>query len=152
VNSSRGGGENTIECIGKWSVCTLETPKDKSTFTPNHLPVQVCKVICYKKSDKIRYRCVLHEVTGHSIQKGRALLIAFLVTCILLCYTYSRLCCKDGIFKGTYRREQLASAPQHTAHGLGIFYTNLNGKKIITMTEAGERCCPAGGKFSYCHG
>jgi hypothetical protein len=56
VNSRRGGGENTMECIGKWSICTLEVPNDKSTLTPNHLLVQVCRVIYYKEFNSIRYR------------------------------------------------------------------------------------------------
>lgn len=61
-----------------------------------------------------------------------------------------RLCSKDGILKGTFGREQLTPAPQHTAEGLGIFYKKLDRKKIITMREAGEKYCPAGRKFSYC--
>lgn len=95
----------------------LEMPNDKSTLTPNHLPVQVCGVIYYKKTGNIR----------------------------------CKLCSKDGILKGTCGREQLSPAPQHTAHGLGIFYQWLDRKKTITMTEAGEKYCLAGGKLSYCH-
>jgi hypothetical protein len=44
-----------VECIGKWSICTLEMPSDKCTLTPNHLPVQVCGVTYYKKSGTVRY-------------------------------------------------------------------------------------------------
>jgi len=115
VNTHLPLGKPTI--MMKWSICTLEMPNDKSTLTPNHLPVQVCGVIWYKRSGTIRYR----------------------------------LCSKDGILKATYGREQLTPAPQHTAQGLGIFYHKLDKKQIITMTEAGEKYCPAGGKFSHCH-
>ena len=44
------------ECIGKWTVCTLAMPNDRSTLTPNNLPVLVCGVIYYNKSKTYRYR------------------------------------------------------------------------------------------------
>ena len=56
VNSSRGRGMNNAECIGKWTVCTLAMPNDRSTLTPNNLPVLVCGVIYYNKSKTYRYR------------------------------------------------------------------------------------------------
>jgi hypothetical protein len=53
VNSSRGQGLNNAECIGKWTVCTLAMPNDRSALTPNNLPVGV---IYYNKSKTYRYR------------------------------------------------------------------------------------------------
>jgi hypothetical protein len=52
VNRKRGGGETNMECTSKWSICTSEMTKNKSTLTPHHLPVQVCGVIyCWKSGN-----------------------------------------------------------------------------------------------------
>jgi hypothetical protein len=45
VNSSRGHGLNNAECFGKWTICTFQMPNDRSTLTPNNLPVLVCGFI-----------------------------------------------------------------------------------------------------------
>ncbi len=56
VNSSRECGLNNAECIGKWTICTLVMPYDRSTLTPNDLPVLVCGAIYYNKSKNYQYR------------------------------------------------------------------------------------------------
>ncbi len=90
-------------------------------------------------------------MSGYLVSVGRHL------TTLLWSTNYTRflpflwkLCTRDGILKGTYGQEQLTPAPQHTAKGLGIFYIKLDKKKTITMTQAGEKFCPVGGKFSFC--
>jgi len=56
VNKNRGNGGNCEEVIGKWTICTLEMPRDKNNLTPNNLPVLICGVSYFKKTGLFRYK------------------------------------------------------------------------------------------------